>query len=110
MVPGAGAECAAKSGLGTLTKVMALELAEHGITVNTVAPGDVVEPVSGQHGVDRASVDRPGIPAGRAAGVHEIARAILYLAGPGADYVTGTSIVVDGGMVLTMGSPRQLVG
>lgn len=101
---GAGADCAAKSALGALTKVMALELAPHGITVNTVAPGETATPRLGEHGVDPSLVDRPGIPVGRPAAAHEIARAIVYLAGPGADYVTGTSIVVDGGLVLTAGS------
>lgn len=107
---GAGAECAAQSALGAMAKVMALELAPHGITVNTVAPGEIATPRLGEHGVDPSLVDRPGIPAGRPAAAHEIARAIVYLAGPGADYVTGTSIVVDGGLVLTAGAAGARAG
>ena len=106
---GSAAYCAAKGGLGMLTKVMALELAEHGITVNSVAPGEVATPMTGQHGVDPSTVDRPGIPAGRPASAHEIAHAVVYLAGPGADYVTGTSVVIDGGMLLMAASANQLV-
>ncbi len=97
---GASAYCAAKGGLGLLTKVMALELAEHGIAVNAVAPGEISTPMTGQHDVDPASQDRPGIPFGRPGAASEIAAAISFLAGPDASYVTGTSFVVDGGLLL----------
>ena len=59
--------CAAKGGLGVLTKDMALELAEHGITVNAVAPGEIATPMTGKEDVDPRDEDRPGIPAGRRA-------------------------------------------
>lgn len=49
---GSAAYCAAKGGLGMLTKVMALELAEHGITVNSVAPGEIATPMTHQHDED----------------------------------------------------------
>ncbi|HEX2192886.1 MAG TPA: SDR family oxidoreductase [Acidimicrobiales bacterium] len=97
---GASAYCAAKGGLGLLTKVMALELAEHGITVNAIAPGEISTPMTGQHDVDPASQERPGIPLGRPGGAAEIAAAISFLAGPDASYVTGASFVVDGGLLL----------
>lgn len=108
-LPRSAAYCASKGGLGLLTKVMALELAEHGITVNAVAPGEVATPMAGQHGVDPSTVDRPAIPAGRPASAHEIANAIVYLAEPGADYITGTSVVIDGGMMLMAAAANQLV-
>ena len=92
--------CAAKGGLGLLTKVMALELAEHGITVNAVAPGEIATAMSGNEGVPPATLPRPGIPAGRPGDPAEVASAIAYLASPEAAYVTGASFVVDGGMLL----------
>ncbi len=97
---GAAAYCASKGGLGLLTKVMALELAEHGITVNTVAPGEIATPMTGQHDEDPKGKDRPGIPMGRPGDAAEIAQAIVHLASPEASYTTGTSYVVDGGLLL----------
>src|SRR3954447_6328973 len=55
---GAAAYCASKGGLGLLTKVMALELAEHGIRVNAVAPGELSTPMTGQHEEDPHEQDR----------------------------------------------------
>ncbi|QGG96825.1 SDR family oxidoreductase [Actinomarinicola tropica] len=95
---GEAVTCAARNGLAAASRVMAVELAPHGITVNTVAPGEVAAPAIGQHGVDPWDASRPGVPAGRAAGAHEVAHAVVFLAGPAADYVTGTSLVVDGGL------------
>jgi NAD(P)-dependent dehydrogenase (short-subunit alcohol dehydrogenase family) len=99
-LPGSSAYCAAKGGLGLLTKVMALELAEHGITVNAVAPGEIATPMTGGHDEDPAGRERPGIPAGRPGDAHEIAAAVAYLVSPDARYTTGTSLIVDGGMLL----------
>jgi NAD(P)-dependent dehydrogenase (short-subunit alcohol dehydrogenase family) len=97
---GSSAYCAAKGGLGLLTKVMALELAGHGITVNAVAPGEISTPMTGAHDADPHDIERPGIPAGRPGDAHEIAAAIAYLASPEASYTTGASLVVDGGLLL----------
>jgi NAD(P)-dependent dehydrogenase (short-subunit alcohol dehydrogenase family) len=93
--------CAAKGGLGLLTKVMALELGEHGITVNAVAPGEIATPMTGAHEEDPAGHERPALPAARPGDAHEIAEVIAFLARPDARYVTGTSIVADGGLMLT---------
>lgn len=98
--PGSAAYCAAKGGLGLLTKVMALELAEHKITVNSIAPGEIATPMTGAHDVDPAEEDRPQIPAGRPGHAFEIAGAVAYLCSPGAGYTTGASLIVDGGLVL----------
>jgi len=97
---GSAAYCAAKGGLGMLTKVMALELAEHGITVNSVAPGEIATPMTGNEDVDPSRVRRPGIPMGRPGNAREIAAVVAFLASPGASYVTGASLVADGGLLL----------
>ncbi|MFB9072788.1 SDR family oxidoreductase [Citricoccus parietis] len=100
---GAGPYCAAKGGLGLLVKVAALELAEYGITVNAVAPGEIATPMTGQE--DESVVQgkgRPGIPVARPGDAREVAATVAFLCGPDAGYVTGASWAVDGGM-LTMG-------
>jgi NAD(P)-dependent dehydrogenase (short-subunit alcohol dehydrogenase family) len=97
---GAGAYCAAKGGLGMLTKVMAQELGAHGITVNSVAPGEIATPMTGQEDQDPHGVSRPGVPLGRPGSAHEVAAVVAMLAGPGGSYVTGASWTVDGGMQL----------
>ena len=103
----AGAYCAAKGGLGLLTKVMALELAEHGITVNAVAPGEIATPMTGAHDEDPAQIERPAIPAGRPGNAHEIGAFVAFLCGPEASYATGESIVVDGGLLLMAAVANQ---
>jgi NAD(P)-dependent dehydrogenase (short-subunit alcohol dehydrogenase family) len=97
---GSAAYCAAKGGLGLLTKVMAQELAVDGITVNAVAPGEISTPMTGQEDVDPFTEDRPGIPVGRPGDAREIAAVVALLASPAAAYVTGASWIVDGGMTL----------
>src|SRR3954466_2470871 len=104
---GSSAYCAAKGGLGLLTKVMALELAEHGITVNAVAPGEIATPMTGAADEDPHDIDRPMVPAGRPGHAREIASAIAYLASPEASYVTGESHVVDGGLLLMAAVANQ---
>ncbi|MER8002314.1 SDR family oxidoreductase [Streptomyces sp. NPDC095613] len=96
---GAAPYCAAKGGLGLLTQVMALELAEHGITVNAVAPGEIATPMTGQEDADVHAVRRPGIPLGRPGDAREVAAVVAFLAGPEASYTTGASWAVDGGML-----------
>ncbi|MEJ8642002.1 SDR family oxidoreductase [Streptomyces sp. MS1.HAVA.3] len=101
-IVGGSTYCAAKAALGMLTKVMALELAPHGITVNAVAPGETATPMNGVPvGQDAATISRPAIPAGRPGRPQEVASLIAYLASPGAAYTTGTSVITDGGLTLT---------
>jgi NAD(P)-dependent dehydrogenase (short-subunit alcohol dehydrogenase family) len=97
------AYCAAKGGLGMLTKAMALELATHGITVNSVAPGLIATAMGGGglEGVDAHAVERPGIPVGRPGDPDEVASLVVWLCSANAEYVTGASYVIDGGLLLT---------
>lgn len=104
---GAAAYCAAKGGLGLLTKVMALELAPHGITVNAVAPGEIATPMTGAADRDPHEIDRQQIPAGRPGHAHEIAHGIAWLVSPEASYVTGESHVIDGGLLLMAAIANQ---
>src|SRR4029079_2283134 len=92
---GSAAYCAAKGGLGLLPKVMALELAERGITVNAVAPGEISTPMTGQEDVDPGTQDRPGVPLGRPGDAREVAALTVHLASPESSYTTGASYLVD---------------
>jgi len=97
---GASAYCSAKAGLGMLTKVMALELGEHGITVNSVAPGEISTEMTGMDEAEAYHQERPGNPLGRPGHVHEVASVVGFLASPRSAYVTGASLTVDGGLTL----------
>lgn len=99
----------AKGGMDQLTRTLAVELAPHGILVNGVAPGFVDTAMAVVNGVNELQsesfkevyVKRRRIPLARAAQPEEIARVILFLAGPDSSYITGESIVVDGGLSIT---------
>lgn len=93
---------ASKGGVRMLARAMALELAGHGITVNLIAPGTVETDINRAALADaafrQAKLDL--IPMKRIADPSEIAGAALYLVGPSAGYVTGSTITVDGGLTL----------
>jgi NAD(P)-dependent dehydrogenase (short-subunit alcohol dehydrogenase family) len=96
---GAAPYCAAKAALGLLTKTAALELSEHRITVNAVAPGEIATPMTGQEDIDVHEQHRPGVPLGRPGDAREIAAVVAFLCSAAASYVTGASWPVDGGML-----------
>jgi NAD(P)-dependent dehydrogenase (short-subunit alcohol dehydrogenase family) len=95
------AYAAAKAATGMVVKVMALELAAHGITVNAVAPGHIATPMTGKADVDPHDVALPQVPLGRPGAPAEVAALIAWLASASASYVTGASVVCDGGLRLT---------
>jgi 3-oxoacyl-[acyl-carrier protein] reductase len=91
---------ASKAGLIGLTKSVAKELAGRGVCVNAVAPGFITTDMTAA--LDEASRQKlqQSIPLGRLGAPEDIAAAVEYLAGPGGAYVTGQTLVVDGGMSL----------
>ncbi|MCC7281593.1 MAG: SDR family oxidoreductase [Acetobacteraceae bacterium] len=91
---------ASKGAIVTMTQVMAVELAEHDILVNAIAPGPVETPLtSGIHFASYRKAWSARVPLGRYGRPEEIAGAILFLAGPDASYITGHILDVDGGFL-----------
>lgn len=97
--PGFAAYCSAKAGLGMLTRCMARELAPYGIRVLSVAPGAIRTPIQGEQSEAERREQEAGIPAGRLGLASEVAALVAYLVSPAAAYVSGTSVVIDGGLM-----------
>ena len=106
--PGRSSYCVSKAALSMLTKMMAVELAPHGITVNTVSPGSaeggvVWQNIAQGHTTMEALVGgdlkrhRLGIPLGRLANSADVLGAVRYLLSDAAAHVTGDELRVDGG-------------
>ncbi len=104
-----GAYTASKGAIISYTKSLAVELAPHGILVNAIAPGCIHTPMSIIDGVDETEtelfkewyVGRRKIPLARPGEPEEIARVAVFLASSDASYITGHTLVVDGGLTIT---------
>ena len=94
--------CAAKAGLNNLVRTLAIEEAANAIRVNAIAPGMILTPMN-QRAVDdpdyRRKLERH-IPMGRAGRAEEVAHLARWLASDEAAYITGASLVIDGGLSL----------
>ncbi len=102
---GAAEYDASKGGLRNLTTTLALELAEDGITVNNLAPGMILTPMN-QEAIDdpeKLKEQVASIPLKRAGTPDEVAKLALYLASSAADYVTGATFTIDGGLTINTG-------
>lgn len=101
--PSMAAYNASKAAVASLAASMAIELAPHGIRVNAVAPGTIATDIT--RPMIAAGHRFGGIPLGRIGDAREVAWAIAFLAGDEASYVTGTTLVVDGGQLAINGEP-----
>jgi peroxisomal 2,4-dienoyl-CoA reductase len=104
--PGLIAPTAAKAGVEALTKTLALEWARFNILVNAIAPGPVYTPGSDRNlWSNKAFHDivKRGVPLGRFGTPEDIANMAIFLASPAGDYITGATMVVDGGEWLKKG-------
>jgi NAD(P)-dependent dehydrogenase (short-subunit alcohol dehydrogenase family) len=111
-VPFGAPYCVSKGGVALLTQSLALELAPHGITVNTVSPGNMATEMhfadlreratrNGRAFEDEVERARAEVPLGRHGTGDDVAGAVAWLASPDAGYVTGQTIGVNGGVLLT---------
>jgi glucose 1-dehydrogenase len=94
--------CASKGGIMLMMKSIAQDLAEHRIRVNSIAPGAIRTPINRAAWETKEAMDEllNLIPYGRIGEPDDIARAAVWLASDESDYVTGTTLFVDGGMTL----------
>lgn len=98
--PGQTNYAASKAGVIGFTKSLAKEIGSRGITVNAVAPGFIETDLTAVLGEDTASAAVANIALGRLGRPEEVASAVGYLASDEAAYITGQTIVVDGGLTL----------
>lgn len=108
--PGHGHYSASKAGINGFIRAAALEFSGYGITVNGVEPGNILTEAvqAGRSAAFIASMEA-AIPLGRLGSPRDVANAFLFLASDDASYVTGTTIVVDGGQLLPEGADFRIL-
>lgn len=108
-MPGHGHYSATKAGINGLIRAAALEWAGYGITVNGVEPGNILTEALAEHrSPDFITSMERAIPLGRLGTTRDVANAFLFLASDEAGYITGTTIVVDGGQLLPEGDDFRI--
>jgi len=108
--PGHGHYAATKAGINGFIRSAALEFAGYGITVNGVEPGNILtESIQQQRGPEFIRSMEDAIPLGRLGAPRDVANAFLFLASDEASYITGTTIVVDGGQLLPEGKDFRIL-
>lgn len=98
--PGQANYCAAKAGVSGMTRSLARELGSRNITVNCVAPGFIDTDMTKELPEEQRAAMVAAIPLGRGGQPEDVAAAVAFLASPGAAYVTGSTIHVNGGMFM----------
>ena len=99
--PGHGHYSASKAGINGLIRAAAIELAPHGITVNGVEPGNIMtEGLQAERAPEYIRAMERSVPLGRLGTPRDVAHAVLFLASDEAAYITGTTLIIDGGQIL----------
>ena len=107
--PGHGHYSATKAGINGFIRAAAIEFAGYGITVNGVEPGNILtEGMKAHRSPAFIKSMEDSVPLGRLGTPRDIANAFLFLASDEASYITGTTIIVDGGQILPEGSDFRL--
>ncbi|ESY14031.1 MULTISPECIES: SDR family oxidoreductase [unclassified Mesorhizobium] len=108
--PGHGHYAASKAGINGFIRSAALEFSGYGITVNGVEPGNILtEAIELHRGAAYIKNMEDSIPLGRLGSPRDVANAFLFLASDDASYITGTTIIVDGGQLLPEGKDFRLL-
>lgn len=106
-IPRISAYAASKAGLEMLLRTLAVELSDSGITVNMIAPGRIRTPMTADIFEDEelTAAQTARIPLGRPGTPDDLTGAVLFLASPGSAYMTGQTLVIDGGWLASGGNP-----
>jgi NAD(P)-dependent dehydrogenase (short-subunit alcohol dehydrogenase family) len=105
--PGMSIYAATKGAVAALVRTLSVELAGRGIRVNSVSPAMILTPIQGKFGLPAevaaasAKAYAQRIPLGRFGAADEVAKTVRFLASSAASYITGSELVVDGGLSIT---------